>query len=196
MKAISINLTEKDIARFWSYVDKRGENECWNWTGDTNYGYGKFYAGGKVNQHNFRSHRVAWVLANGRQIRAGFVVAHAPVICHNRLCCNPKHLLETTQKENKRHQDVDGTTARAERHGSVTHPEAFRRGDTHPSHLHPERVLRGSKHPNSKLTESDVVEIRNLRASGMRTVEIAERKRVSKPTIISILARTTWKHVR
>lgn len=40
-----------DEARFWSYVDRRGDDECWPWTGyvDEN-GYGTFRVGDKIRK--------------------------------------------------------------------------------------------------------------------------------------------------
>lgn len=57
-------LSEREIIRFWSYVDKRGPNECWPWTG----------ASGKHGLHGafmarvgflLATHRVAYFLAHG-----------------------------------------------------------------------------------------------------------------------------------
>ena len=46
-----------DEARFWSYVERRGDAECWPWTGHTDAkGYGVF----KVEGKNYRVHRWAY----------------------------------------------------------------------------------------------------------------------------------------
>lgn len=82
--------------RFWSKVKIRSQHQCWPWIGKSlcrGYGYiglGSRDAGKEL------SHRVSWILTNGN-IPKGMVVRH---ICHNRLCCNPKHLLLGTQADN------------------------------------------------------------------------------------------------
>ena len=36
-------LTDKQLRRFWTKVDKKGEDECWNWTASKkDNGYGTF----------------------------------------------------------------------------------------------------------------------------------------------------------
>src|SRR5258707_8181314 len=100
-----IQLTEKEIKRFWSNVDIRSENECWNWKRNTSKGYGRLGIQGK----DFSAHRIAWQIANGRTPRAGYEIAHAPIVCHNRRCCNPKHLLEKTHVDNELDKRLDGT---------------------------------------------------------------------------------------
>ena len=37
-----------EIERFWAKVDKRGPDDCWEWTGRRyEHGYGNFWAGGR-----------------------------------------------------------------------------------------------------------------------------------------------------
>lgn len=81
--------------KFWLFVDRPSDDECWRWTGRTQtnptgleYGYfGRCY----------RAHRVAWVLANGRAIPNGMIVRHT---CDNPICVNPHHLLLGTHRDN------------------------------------------------------------------------------------------------
>lgn len=54
---------------------------------------------------------------------------------------------------------------------------------------------KGALHPNSKLTESDIIEIFRLRKTGATTFFIAEVYGVTPENIQSILKRATWKHV-
>lgn len=57
------------------------------------------------------------------------------------------------------------------------------------------RYLRGSSHIRAKLTESEVIEIYRLQASGVSQRAIGERFGVSKPTIQGICEGRHWTHV-
>lgn len=55
--------------------------------------------------------------------------------------------------------------------------------------------MRGTNHPSSKLTETDVVEIRHRYANGEMPCEIYKDYPVSKSTISSVTLGERWKHV-
>jgi hypothetical protein len=81
--------------KLWSYIDRRGENECWNYTkGLDRDGYGHFYFDGKT----YRAHRAVYKVSKG-PIPKGYYVCHT---CDNPTCCNPEHLIIGTPKENMR----------------------------------------------------------------------------------------------
>ena len=87
-----INLTEADIARFWSKVDQHDPNDCWGWTeGRSSKGYGRFWI-----SSSYQAHRVAYVITNGD---TELEVLHT---CDHPWCCNPAHLYAGTQKDNGR----------------------------------------------------------------------------------------------
>ena len=70
---------------FWDYVDRRGDDECWNWLASFHpRGYGNI----RFNNKREYSHRVAWILTYG-EIPIDKFVHHS---CSNLSCCNPKHL--------------------------------------------------------------------------------------------------------
>lgn len=92
--------------------------------------------------------------------------------CDNRKCINPNHMFWGTRKENVQDMVSKG---RHNKNGSGLH---------------------GSEIPNSKLKESDVIEIRRLHSDNpcMTRTEIAKRFLVSRYTIGLILSGQSWKH--
>lgn len=55
---------------------------------------------------------------------------------------------------------------------------------------------KGTKNHQSKLTEKQVIEIRNLHKTGQWSHQaIADRYNVKRPTISDIINKRTWKHI-
>lgn len=141
--------------RFWKSVERRGQNECWPWIGGSwTYGYGSVSTGGRKGK-KMTSNRVAWELSNG-PIPDGMVVRHS---CHNRACCNPRHLMLGTRADNVR--------------------DMWERED-------------GAPKGNARLTESQVLEIRNSDQS--RDI-LAARYGVGSAHIKAIQLRRVWRSV-
>lgn len=162
--------------RFWSYVDRRGPDECWPWKGGYfRLEYGCFnvpVAGGGF--FATRAHRVAWTLENG-PIPPGLDILHS---CDNPPCCNPAHLRPGTPAEN---------VADMVRRGR--HARGRRLSDT----------LRGERNGMSRLTARQVAKIKRMykrRSFAYGSGGLARIFGVSKGHINNILRGQRWTHVK
>lgn len=120
--------------------------------------------------------RFAYPVTVGGRVHAhrfSYSLAHGPVpdglvVCHscdNPPCCNPAHLFLGTPADNSADMVAKGRQARGER-----------------QHL-------------AKLTEAAVREIRRLHGEGHTCAALADRFKVSVPTVQSVVVRLTWKDV-
>ena len=86
---------QRMAARFWAKVDKRGPDECWEWTGmRTVDGYGRI----KFDRRRLVASRVLWEITHGEN-PGDKHVCHK---CDNPPCCNPAHLFLGTPLDNVR----------------------------------------------------------------------------------------------
>lgn len=170
-----IELSRKDIERFWSYVERGSDDSCWLWRGAPGSSYGIFTLcrNGKATTHG--AHRIAFLLEHHDP--GDFLVLHS---CDVPLCVNPGHLFLGTQADNVADRVAKGRSATGDRHGSRTHPE---------------RLARGASNGMSKLDEVAVSEIRRLAMTGVRHKDIAGMFGVSRSNVGEIVSRRTWRHV-
>jgi len=108
---------ELRMMRFWSKVDMRGPDECWEWQASVNRnGYGKFKLASYIN---VTASRLAAVAAKQEE-PDGLLVLHT---CDNRRCCNPHHLYFGTVADNARDK-VERGRCRSGDHSGVNNPMA------------------------------------------------------------------------
>jgi hypothetical protein len=90
-------IRDNELARFWSKVDRRSDDECWPWTGATNKdGYGRF----RLRDTHEPAARTAYRLLVG-PIPAGLYIDHVwSRGCTRRDCVNPAHLEPVTPAVN------------------------------------------------------------------------------------------------
>lgn len=82
-------------------------NECIIWPFSVNAATG--YGQTKIDGVTTTPHRAALIIKSGLNPGRGVHAAHAPEICHNRMCINPNHLRWATPLENERDKEKDGT---------------------------------------------------------------------------------------
>jgi hypothetical protein len=106
-----LQLTPKQLRNFWKKVDRRGDDECWNWKAQRSKGYGKFDVGGMPH----RAHRISFQM-HPRILMPG---EHALHDCDNPSCVNPAHLFAGTHTDNMRDMFKKGrrTQPRGEKQG-------------------------------------------------------------------------------
>ena len=153
----------------WSKVDKRGENECWEWRGYKNAdGYGRTW----INDRGYYAHRVIFDLAYPNIINLsapkntednGYIL-HT---CDNPSCCNPKHLFVGTHADNMADKVFKN------------------RQNKFPS----------DTGPRCKLSMSQAREARELRKNGASVRDLAEQFGLSLPSMKTLLRGQSYKEI-
>ncbi len=174
------DFSEDRIRRFWSYVDIRGEDECWPWTrSKTGDGYGQFYIGNlSGSKKSAYAHIFAFVVSGG-VIKDGEEICHS-ISCITRLCCNPKHLRADTHRANV----LDMIEVKFLKFGFRRKAKLYNQGLGQPQ---------GERHPQAKLTSEEVKEIRE---SSQSNASLARAYKVNAKTISRIKHRQLWKHLK
>lgn len=176
LRCAALHKRSRQAELFWSKVDKNGPvpahrpelGKCWIWTG-SHQRYGRVGFRDEI----WLAHRVSYVMAFG-EVPDGLCVCHS---CDNTLCQNPAHLFIGTHQDNMTDKSIKGRVPEP--------PSSF-------VHSEPKR---GTRNGSSKLTEADVVEIREMRKRGLTLLAIGELFGVSLSAIHLIVTRKKWRHV-
>jgi len=160
----------KTIARFWAKVDKNGPVPAhMPHLGQCWAWTGALTPYGSFTAHKqVRAHRFSWEL-HCCSIPAGIHVLHH---CDNPKCVNPSHLFLGTHTDNMQDMIAKGRF--------VSHQSARPHGE---------------KHALAKLTDADVVRIREMNLNGESQARLGSLFNVNSSTIGHVVRRETWKHV-
>jgi len=176
---VGITLRRDSLDRFWKYIQKgETQDDCWLWIGGKDPdGYGIFRP---TLQRQWRVHRFSYELHVGA-IPPGLMILHSCPGGDNPSCVNPSHLRPGTAAENAHDTAIRGRSLS---------------GDRHPFRINPALAKRGEAHPSARFTESDVRSIRaEYAAGGISTKRLADRYKVSKPSIRALIHGKTWSHI-
>jgi hypothetical protein len=103
------DITQQEVERFWSYVNRSALDECWEWDKCTmTGGYGAF----TFQKRTFKTHRIAYYVSTGIDPGDLCVCHH----CDNPKCCNPTHLFLGTNADNSSDRDAKGRVSRGPEH--------------------------------------------------------------------------------
>ncbi len=156
-----------DLDRFWSKVDRRGPDDCWEWIAarDRN-GYGQFWDPARRTMglaHRFSyAQFVAPLPTSERPGSGGVLVRHT---CDNPPCVNPAHLIRGGQVQNMAEMKARGRQPNNRR----------------------------ERNPKAKLTAEQVAEIRKTYTGRYgEKMEIARRYGISSGHVSKILAGSVW----
>lgn len=98
--------------RFWEKVNKRSDNECWEWLGAKTLVRKAYYGHMRFEGKERKAHRISWTIAFG-SIPDGLFVLHK---CDNSICVNPNHLFLGTHEDNMRDMVEKGRSLKGDKH--------------------------------------------------------------------------------
>lgn len=169
--------------RFWKYVERAGDDECWIWHGSTiSKGYGQLETRRDGRRYVALAHRISFEMHVGA-IPDGLFVCHT---CDNPPCVNPKHLFLGSNKDNIHDAMTKGRVPH------LTDADRKVRGERHPASKDPGWGRRGETNGFAKLTSDQVIEIRRRYAYGETCDTLGAAFAVSRDAIWRIATRKNW----
>jgi predicted XRE-type DNA-binding protein len=155
--------SQKQLNNFWRKVDRKCDNECWEWTASlSRLGYGMV----RYNDKTKYTHRLSFIIHHNREIEDGKHILHS---CDNRKCVNPNHLREGTHQENM------GDKMERGRHNNGPP----RLGEKHPNHKLTWEIVETIK--------------RRFNEETITHKQLAEEYGVGRATVSDILKGRTWR---
>lgn len=160
-------LKQKLENSFLKKTQRKDNDKCWPWKACVDQnGYGCMW--NCILKKRSRVTRVILFLYKNVPFESKLIACHK---CDNPICVNPSHIFVGTMKDNS--QDM------------------VKKGRYNPANK-----PKGSKHFASKLSEADVLKIRNMYRTGEHTYgSIAQLYNIDKTVIGKIIKKTAWKHV-
>lgn len=151
--------------RLLSHIKVNDASGCWEWQGSKRHGYGRIIVGSRKD--GTRKSKSAHRVSY--ELFCGEIPDGFDVChkCDNPCCVNPDHLFVGTRQDNVNDREAKGRN----------------------------KPPKGTKNGRAKLTESDVLEIREKRRSGAFFYELAEEYGVCKKTIQDAVSGRNWANV-
>ena len=161
-------------SRFWSKVDVRGPDECWEWQAYAPIRWGApSYGHYWHNKRNVGAHQYSAMLKYNMSYedlsKSKLFVLHS---CDNPKCVNPDHLSLGTAKDNTRQMHERGR-----------------------AYLGPKCYLPGVSNPSAVLTEQQAIQIKYHEDRSQVSKKVGVKYGVSGLTIRKIWQNISWKHI-
>lgn len=181
MKRTKEEAEQSLIIRFWPKVERRGDDECWNWIGARNSGgYGSLGAiktAGRRAPQILATH-VALMIVGKPRPSPKHIALHS---CDNPSCVNPNHLRWGNHKQN--FADM------VERDRNPRIAPFYKKQRTAYAKMDEAASTLQLSKQNGKLSIDDVKEIRR---SDKSALELSRHFCVSRRTITNVLKRISW----
>lgn len=165
------NFTGIHIKNFWKNVTlAKVRGGCWLWGGSVSgHGYGVL----SIKSNKQFVHRISFFIHNGFLPKKDMMVCHR---CHNKLCVNPDHLYEGTNKQNQLDRSIKEQL------------ETISVKNTTQKKL--DKILKR----RTRLTKEKAEQIRKLYTTGNYSQrKLAQLFNCAQNTISNVLSGTSWK---